>query len=89
MDAKSKIDSLQYKLLNKLEVDDSRDDDAFYELLSLCKNDISEILDRMRKQVSSDDVEEKLREEILEGVKQRNDIKTTYESEMYDLKQDQ
>lgn len=74
-DAKARIEGLEYKLINKLEQDDSQDDHAFGELLSMCSQDMGEILDRIKKGVDSETVEEQLRSDIITGEKQRNEIK--------------
>jgi predicted RNase H-like nuclease (RuvC/YqgF family) len=64
----NKIELLQYKLLNKVENDSSFGDDSgggsssgskqFQELLSLCKSDLEEILNRLKSQVQSEAAEE-------------------------------
>jgi hypothetical protein len=53
-DAKIRIDGLENKLINKFEKDDSSDDSAFSELLNMCKMEMSEILERIRKSNESE-----------------------------------
>jgi len=68
IDSQSKIEILQYKLLNKFDSTSSQDDQtAFKELLSLCRSDLGEILQRLKNQTKSD--EETLRKELLEANK--------------------
>ena len=58
----NKIELLSYKLLNRAETDSTNSGSGgsaqFKELLSLCKSDLDEILNRLKAQVQSDGVED-------------------------------
>jgi len=56
---------LQYKLLNKVESEGAggedgakNGNDSFKELLSLCKSDLDEILNRLKSQMKSEALED-------------------------------
>jgi hypothetical protein len=68
----NKIELLQYKLLNKVENDSSLGDDSiggskqFQELLSICKSDLDEILNRLKSHFQGEALEDQLRKELLD-----------------------
>ena len=82
---------LSYKLLNKAE--DNSSDSApsstqFKELLSLCKSDLDEILNRLKSQVQNDGIEDTLRRELLEQSKKINELKSQQERQIYEITND-
>lgn len=90
----NKIELLQYKLLNKVESesgstsggDDSKNGGGqFHELLSLCKSDLDEILNRLKSQFQSDGLEDQLRKEMLEQSKKTNELKSLQERQIYEI----
>jgi hypothetical protein len=88
----NKIEFLQYKLLSKVEADGSAADEdskngggQFKELLSLCKSDLDEILNRLKTHMKSEAVEDSLRKELLEQSKKMNELKAIQERQVYEL----
>lgn len=81
-DSKSRILGLENKLIHKFEKDDSSDDSAFTELLNMCKQEMAEILERIRKSNESEQLEEQLRGEIIEAEKRKYELKIQYEKEI-------
>jgi hypothetical protein len=82
---------LQYKLLNKVENDSSFGDDSlggakqFQELLSICKSDLDEILNRLKAHFKSEALEDQLRKELLEQSKKLSEYKAQQEKQLYEV----
>ncbi|CAI2359179.1 unnamed protein product [Moneuplotes crassus] len=87
MESKNKMEVLQYKLLNKFETDDKQDDTAFDQLLNLCKAELEEILDKVKKKDDEDGdllSSESLEDSWSQQSKKINQMKTEYEQEIYE-----
>lgn len=54
-------------------------------MLSLCKSDLDEILNRLKSQFQSDGLEDQLRKEMLEQSKKTNELKSLQERQIYEI----
>lgn len=60
----------------------------FFELLSLCRGDLGEILDKLRQKFQADgQVEDQLRSELIEQGKTMNDLRSEHEQQMGELRE--
>lgn len=87
-DAKQRYDALESKYLNKLETEESQDDEAYSELLSMCKRDMEEIQEKMKRAIDSEKVIEQMREDNLQKQKEVNQVRLRYEKESLESNQE-
>lgn len=87
-EGKQRYDSLESKYLNKLETEESQDDEAYSELLGMCKREMEEIQEKMRKTIDSEQIIEQMREENLQKQKEVNQVRLRYEKESLESNQE-
>jgi hypothetical protein len=57
----------------------------FQELLTLCKSDLDEILNRLKSQVQNEATEDQLRKELLDQSKKYSELRAQQEKQIYEL----
>ena len=61
------------------------DSKQFQELLTLCKSDLDEILNRLKSQVQNEATEDQLRKELLDQSKKYSELRAQQEKQIYEL----
>lgn len=87
----NKIEFLKYKLLNKINDEGSSNQvegdnsSQFNDLLSICKQDLEEILLKLKQKAQTQSVEDQLRKELIEQGKKMNELRADHERKMYEI----